>query len=125
MTDTLIREIPLYSVDASFTVICFWDPTCSHCKEMVPKVDSIFQNKWKKMGIQVYGVMVDGGKESWLKFIRENNLKNWIHVYETAAQKDAVTAAGKPGYRQLYDVYQTPVLYLLDKDKRIIAKILS
>ena len=34
-------------------------------------------------------------------------------------------AAGKPGYRQLYDVYQTPILYLLDKDKRIIAKKLS
>jgi hypothetical protein len=125
MTDTLEKERPLYNVEAPFTVVCFWDPTCSHCKEVVPKVDSIFQHKWKKMGIQVYGVMVDGGKESWLKYIREKNLKNWIHVYETIAQKDEVTAAGKPGYRQLYDVYQTPILYLLDKDKRIIAKKLT
>jgi hypothetical protein len=39
--------------------------------------------------------------------------------------KDADYAAGKPGFRQLYDVYQTPMLYLLDKDKRIIAKKLS
>ena len=29
------------------------------------------------------------------------------------------------GYRQLYDVYQTPMLYLLDKNKRIIAKKLT
>ncbi|WP_350340080.1 hypothetical protein [Paraflavitalea speifideaquila] len=28
-------------------VICFWDPTCSHCKEVVPKVDSIYNAKWK------------------------------------------------------------------------------
>jgi hypothetical protein len=48
-----------------------------------------------------------------------------LHVYETVDHKDAVNAAGKPGYRQLYDVYQTPVLYLLDKDKRIVAKRLS
>jgi hypothetical protein len=33
--------------------------------------------------------------------------------------------AGQPGYRQLYDVYQTPMLYLLDKDKNIAAKKLS
>jgi hypothetical protein len=41
------------------------------------------------------------------------------------AVKDAEYAAGKPGYKQLYDVYQTPVLYLLDKDKNIIAKKLN
>ena len=92
---------------------------------MVPKVDSIFQAKWKKQGVQLYGVMVDGGKEAWMNYLHENKLKDWVHVYETAAQKDAVYAAGKPNFRQLYDVSQTPLLYLLDKDKRIIAKKLS
>ena len=125
MVDTTGKSLPLHSVEAPFTVVCFWDPTCSHCKEVVPKVDSMFQKKWKSMGVKLYGVMVDGGKEAWVKYIRENNLNNWLHVYETTEQKDAVFAAGKPGYKQLYDVYQTPVLYLLDKDKRIIAKKLT
>jgi hypothetical protein len=125
MVDTSGKLTPLYEVHSPFTVICFWDPTCSHCKEVVPKVDSFYQNKWKAKGVQVYGVMVDGGKEAWLKYIRENNLRDWIHVYETTAQKDAVYAAGKPSYKQLYDVYQTPILYLLDRDKRIIAKKLT
>ncbi|MEO5684026.1 MAG: DUF5106 domain-containing protein [Chitinophagaceae bacterium] len=125
LVDTLDKPRPLYDVAAPYIVICFWDATCSHCKEVVPKVDSIFQNKWKKMGIAVYGVMVDGGKEAWTNYIKDNNLKDWIHVYETSAQRDAGYAAGKPNYRQLYDVYQTPILYLLDKDKRIIAKKLT
>jgi hypothetical protein len=30
-----------------------------------------------------------------------------------------------PGYSQLYDVQTFPTLYLLDKDKRIIAKKLT
>lgn len=77
------------------------------------------------MGVKLYGVMVDGGKDAWLKYISENNLSNWIHVYETTEHKNAVNAAGKASYKQLYDVYQTPVLYLLDKDKRIIAKKLT
>jgi Domain of unknown function (DUF5106)/Thioredoxin-like len=125
MVDSTGALRPLYGVDAKFTVICFWDPTCSHCKETVPKVDSIFKAKWQKEGVKIYGVMVDGGKEAWLQFIKDHNLTDWTHVYETKEHQDATEKAGQPGYRQLYDVYETPILYLLDKDKRIIAKKLT
>ena len=125
MVDTAGKPRPLYEVQAPFVVICFWDATCSHCKDIVPRVDSIFQARWKQEGVKLYGVMVDGGQEAWIQFIKDHNLKDWIHVYETKAQQDATEAAGKPGYRQLYDVYQTPILYLLDKDKNIVAKKLS
>jgi hypothetical protein len=125
MTDTAGKTRSLYEVSANFVLVCFWDPTCSHCKETIPKVDSIYQAKWKYEGLQVFAVMVDGGQENWLNFIRSHNLGDWINVYQTTAQHDAVIAAGRPDYRQLYDVYQTPVLYLLDKEKRIIAKKLT
>ncbi len=125
LVDTAGKLTPLYGVQGPFTVVCFWDATCSHCKETVPKVDSIFQAKWRKQGIQLYGVMVDGGKDAWMTYLHENKLPGWIHVYETQAQRDSGYAAGKPNFRQLYDVSQTPLLYLLDKDKRIIAKKLS
>jgi peroxiredoxin len=125
MTDTLGKARSLYDVNADFVVICFWDPTCSHCKETVPKVDSIYEAKWKKEGVKLMGVMVDGGKDNWTKFILDHNLKDWIHVYQTTAQHAADSSAGRPDYRQLYDVYQTPILYLLDKNKRIVAKKLS
>ena len=38
---------------------------------------------------------------------------------------DAVAAAQKPGFRQLYDVVSTPTIYLLDSEKRIIGKKLT
>ena len=125
MTDTTNRIRTLYEIPANFVLICFWDPTCSHCKETIPKVDSIYRAKWKYEGVQIFGVMVDGGQENWRDFIRAHNLGDWINVYQTSAQHDLIVAAGRPDYRQLYDVYQTPVLYLLDKDKRIIAKKLT
>ena len=112
-------------MNAPYAVICFWDPTCGHCKDEVPRVDSIFQLKWKKQGVALVGMMTDGGKDTWLKFIREKNLKGWMHVHQTQEMKDADQAANRPGFRQLYDVYQTPLLYLLDKEKRIIAKKLT
>jgi len=125
MTDSSGKIRSLYEVAANFVLVCFWDPTCSHCKETIPKLDSIYQAKWKYEGLQIYSVMVDGGQDNWRNFIRTHNLGDWINVYQTTAQHDAEVAAGRPDYRQLYDVYQTPVIYLLDKEKRIVAKKLS
>lgn len=122
MVDTLDRPTPLYNVNAPYTVVFFWDATCSHCKEIAPRLDSMFQHKWKALGIKVYGVMTDGGKEAWMNYLHEHEMKDWIHVYQTTAQKEADYEAGRPSYKQLYDVYQTPVIFLLDKEKRIIAK---
>ena len=122
MVDTSEKPLPLYSLQGPFTVICFWDPTCSHCKEIVPKVDSIYNAKWKNEGVQLYGVKVDGTKEEWLKFIADHHLQGWKHVYQLKVKEEEDIREKRAGYRQLYDVFQTPLLYLLDKDKRIIAK---
>jgi thiol-disulfide isomerase/thioredoxin len=125
MVDSAGALRPLYGVSADYTIVCFWDPTCSHCKEVVPKLDSMYKAKWKAEGVKIYGVMVDGGRDLWIQFIKDHNLSEWTHVYETKEHQEATEKAGQPGFRQLYDVYQTPTLYLLDKDKRIIAKKLS
>ena len=125
MTDTSGKAVSLYSIQAPYTVVCFWDPACSHCKEVVPKVDSFYKAKWKKMGVKIFAVKVDGTREDWLKFIHTHDLRDWVHVFQPVADQEKEVAAGKPGFRQLYDVYQTPMLYLLDKEKRIIAKKLT
>jgi hypothetical protein len=64
----------------------------------------------------------DGNKEGWLSFIKDHNLADWTHVYYSKEADKARTDNGVPGYSQLYDVQSFPTLYLLDKDKRIIAK---
>jgi thiol-disulfide isomerase/thioredoxin len=125
MVDSSGALRPLYGVNAEYTIVCFWDPTCSHCKEVVPKLDSMYKAKWKNEGVKIYGVEVDGGRDQWIQFIKGHNLGEWTHVYETKEHQEATEKSGQPGYRQLYDVYQTPTIYLLDKDKRIIAKKLS
>lgn len=122
MVDSTGKRMRLYDLRSDYTLIVFWDPTCGHCKEVVPKVDSIFQAKWKAQGVKIYAVKVEGPDNEWKQFINKNDLDDWHHVYQLASTTDAINKAGRPGFRQLYDVYQTPVLYLLDKDKRIIAK---
>lgn len=126
MVDSAGVTVPLYSVNAPFIIVCFWDPTCSHCREEVPKMDSVYHAKWQKEGVKMYGVLTESKEiPKWREFINKYNLQSWINVYETEAQKKINEEAKKPSYKQLYDVTQTPTLYLLDKDKRIIAKKLT
>lgn len=113
----------LYDVKAPYTFVVFWDPNCGHCKETVPRIDSIYQAKWKALGMKIYAVNVDESAiKAWKDFISAHKLEAWMHAYQTKAQKDEEAAAGKPNFRQLYDVFKTPTLYLLDDQKRIIAK---
>ncbi len=129
MIDSSGKPTSLYDVNADYTVICFWDPNCGHCKEEVPRLDSIYQASWKKHNVKIYAVLTPDAKENikpeWLKFITEHKLNEWTHVYKTREMEDADFAAQKPGFRQLYDITLTPTLYLLDKDKNIIGKKLT
>jgi thiol-disulfide isomerase/thioredoxin len=129
MLDTAGKPSPLYQVAADYTIVVFWDPTCGHCKEELPHIDSAYRANWKAHGVKMYSVLSADTKEDlkqeWLKYIRDHNLGDWLNVYQTKEMETAITAAQKPGYRQLYDVTLTPTVYLLDKEKRIIAKKLT
>ncbi|HEV8287166.1 MAG TPA: thioredoxin-like domain-containing protein [Chitinophagaceae bacterium] len=127
LPDTSGKNITLYNLSSPYTVIVIWDPTCGHCKEIVPKVDSMYENNWKAVGVKVFALAkeTDGNKNDWLSFIREHHLEKWANVYYSKAAEKARVDAGIPGYSQLYDVLSFPTLYLLDRDKRIIAKKLS
>lgn len=123
LTDTAGKKASLYDIQAPFTFVAFWDPHCGHCKEKIPLVDSIYKTKWKALGIQIFAVCVQEYLlNDWKQFIVEKNLADWTHAYETKEAKLKVEASNQPSYHQLYDIVQTPTFYLLDEQKRIIAK---
>lgn len=117
----------LYGVEAPFVLVTIWDPTCGHCKEVLPKLDSLYRSKWKANGLKLYALAkeTDGNKKDWTSFIQKHDLREWVHVYYSKEDDKARINANIPGYSQLYDVQSFPTLYLLDKDKRIIAKKVS
>jgi len=122
------KAFSLYESPAKYTFIAFWDPTCGHCKEEMPRVDSFYTKNWKQLGVQVIGVNTNVKEmAAWKQFITEGHFDaGWLHAYQTDAAFNAEINAGKPStIRQLYDVFKTPTFYLLDKDKKIIAKNLT
>ena len=127
LPDTTDKKISLYDIKAPFVLVAIWDPTCGHCKETLPKLDSAYQARWKKLGLRLFGLAKesDGKKSDWLNFIHDHRLADWTHVYYSKQDDAARVNTGIPSYSQLYDVQSFPTLYLLDKDKRIIAKKLT
>jgi len=125
MTDSTGKPTPLYGVQAPFTIVIFWDPSCGHCKEELPRIDSIYRASWKKEKVKIYAVLNEHDKTAWVNYIKEHDLGDWTHVYQTKETEDAINEAKKPSFRQLYDVTMTPTLYLLDNEKRIIGKKLT
>lgn len=127
LPDSTSKTLSLYDLKKDYTLVIFWDPLCGHCKETLPRIDSVYRTRWKAQGLGIYAVAKEneGTKKDWLTFIREKNLANWTHVYYSKeAEKERVNN-NVPSYSQLYDVQSFPTLYLLDKDKRIVAKKLS
>ena len=126
MVDTSGKPSPLYGLEAAYTIVIFWDPTCGHCKEELPRIDSIYRATWKKDHVKIYAVLSEEKeKTAWIKYINEHGLTAWTHVYQTKEAETADSEAKRPSFRQLYDVTQTPILYLLDNEKRIIGKKLT
>ncbi len=129
MLDTADKPISLYDVNADYTVVCFWDPTCGHCKEEVPRLDSVYNADWKKHNVKIFGMLSaedkDDMKSQWIKFIGDHHLSEWMNAYQTKEMKAKEEEEKRARFHQLYDITVTPTLYLLDKDKRIIGKKLT
>ncbi len=131
LMDTASKNwVNMYEQQADYTILIFWDPECGHCKKELPKIAEYYQTiKDKK--VVVYAVSSDHN-DAWKKFIRENKL-DFINVavpkdvYEdqkkaTEYVLSGVTDLKSLNYSSTYDVFTTPQVYLLDKDKIFIAK---
>ena len=125
MLDTAGRPVSLYSLKSDFTIVVFWDPNCGHCKEEIPRIDSIYRASWKKKGVSIFAVLTEDHLTEWKSYIVKHNIGDWTNAYESKEMADAVAASKTPSFRQLYDVISTPTIYLLDAEKRIIGKKLT
>ena len=125
LPDSTGKKVNLYGVESPYTVVAIYDPTCGHCKETLPRMDTMYQARWKDMGVKVFAMAKQTEnvkQQDWLDFMAKFGLKEWVHVWYSKEAEQARISANIPSYAQLYDVQSFPTLYLLDKDKRIIAK---
>jgi len=114
MIDTLNNLKALYGLNADYTVVLFWDPDCGHCRHEIPIIRDWINENGDHYGAKVFAVCSDTNLVKWKTFLRKNKIQQWNNVNGTRS--------ATKNYHDLYDIISTPTIYLLDKDKKIIAK---
>lgn len=104
----------IHGIKADYQIVFFYSPTCGHCRESAPKL-KVLQDKLHPQGVEIMAIAIDGSEEDWRKFIKEFKLENLINGYGLVASRQVV-------YRNDYDTFSTPTIYILDKNKKIIAR---
>jgi thiol-disulfide isomerase/thioredoxin len=116
------KRIDLYDIKAKYTIVAFWDPTCGHCATEIPKMHQLYETEWKQKGVVVFAINNNTNEMvKWKEFIEKEKLSNWTNVYPAPVVTGNYTKEDVD-FQTLYNVRQTPVIYLLDQDKKIIAK---
>ncbi|GIV31557.1 MAG: hypothetical protein KatS3mg029_0908 [Saprospiraceae bacterium] len=107
--DKLIR---LYDVDADFIVVYLWKPGCGHCKKVTDELKP-FYAEWKDKGVEIFSI----------SSATHADLDKAISDIEHKKMPWIVTADPYQKARALVKFYGTslPRMYLLNKDKKIIA----
>ena len=111
LRDTLMRPVRLSSIDSRFIVLYFYDPDCGHCKKATPQLRNSYE-RLKQKNVEVIGACTVTDIDKWKSYIKENHL-NWINAADPYLQSN---------FRADYDIKSTPTIYVLNKDKEIIAK---
>jgi thiol-disulfide isomerase/thioredoxin len=104
----------LYAVNAKYTILVFWAVDCGHCQTEIPKLNDALKDIKGKIDYKVFAVQTkDELFNQWKKFIIEKKLTDFINVFDPIHVNNL---------KERFDIYSTPVIYILDKDKKIKAK---
>lgn len=92
---------------ADMTLLIFYDPDCSHCKEIMAEIS----NAPLRPGVNVLAIDFVGDRDLWSKTAPDMPA-SWTVGFATSPIEDD----------DLYSLPATPTLYLIDSENRVILK---
>lgn len=96
--------------DAETYVLVFWSTSCSHCLREIPELHTYMKTKPKA---KVIAFALENDAFVWETY-KKNNLYGWHNVLGLNKWKNETA--------QTYQVFSTPSYFVLDSNKKIIAK---
>jgi hypothetical protein len=104
----------LYDIKTDFVLLFINNPDCNACKEYTERINAsqLIQQVIREELLTVLAVYPDMDLDGWKKY-QTQIPANWINAYDKklAIRND-----------EIYDLRAIPVLYLLDKDKKVLLK---
>lgn len=104
----------LYDIDADFTLVYIWSPSCGHCTEENPKLVT-FAKEYAAKGVKPFVICNDAESEEWVQYLKDNpEFAKLLNLSDSPGNRS--------NFRKLYNSRTTPTIVLLDKDKKVIGK---
>ena len=107
-------SVDLQSIENEYTVLFFYDHDCDVCHQEMMDLDSVCEQHPEIKVIAIYmNPDNTGGSDSSVRPKGNGDLKSPIQHRRITNPSELIG---------LYDIETTPLIYVLDRDKRIIAK---
>ncbi len=100
----------LYDLKKPYIAVYMFNPECEHCIEQTPKLVQAYQSL--KSELDVYAIALDTDATKWKNFVNQYGLQQFTNVFD-------------PTNRSIFKTYyvdNTPELYLLGPDRKIVSK---
>lgn len=107
-------KISLHGVDAEYTILYFWRYDCGVCKKSTPFLKTFYE-KFKDKDVKIMAVCVkftDEVPKCW-EYVDENGTQDWLHCADPY---------NVSRFSSIYDTRSTPLIFVLDRDKKILSK---
>jgi thiol-disulfide isomerase/thioredoxin len=102
----------LYSLKSKYKILIFWSYDCGHCIKEVPKIYEFYKKYKDSLDVEVMAVNSGVDVQQWKEKVSFLKL-DWLNVNGLIANYD---------WKDYFDVETTPVVFILDKDNRIVGK---
>lgn len=106
------RNRQLSDMEQPYVLLIFWSSSCEHCREMLPELHKWYLSENRK-GVEVVAFSIDTSEVDFMRFVDQLN-PEWITT------RDPLGWYGKVPTD--YHIYATPSLFLLDRDRTILAR---
>ena len=116
LKDVKGKWVNTQNIRGPYVVMIFWDPTCGHCKEVMPKLAKIYEAN-KDKGWKVIALSSGDKKKEWEEYYNTHpETQAFTHLIRGEVQSQKYADA-------LYSYYvvSSPTIYVLDADRKIVA----
>lgn len=105
------QPIRLSDMNNNVFLVVFWASWCPHCMESLPALKQWYDQQ--DMNLEIIAISLDTVRSDWLKAVSD-------HAFLWKNGCDLLGWEGKTA--KDYNVYATPTLFLLDRQRKILAK---
>lgn len=113
MMDTTNQLVSMRDIKARYLILLFWDPDCGHCEQEIPKLKSFYDESKSVYDVKIMSICSDTSLVKWKNSIKKRKM-DFINVNGPRSLTG--------NYHDQYDIQTTPVIFILDEKKIIIAK---